>query len=503
LFYFHLHFFAIHNVLSEPLEPKKVKNDHLFQLQSELFTLYHEKKLDSFGMYVYGTVLKELQKSQVLNIPRLSENEESKNLYIASQCGTDMVHAVLVDSLQNFPFNWSAWLDLATVCVENPALQQEVDAMLQSNAVLANHWMYHLFLVHIFLEQQENSFALQLIDGLRYRPPSPDDPERSSIGLFSNSSYLKAMEAVAYYNLRDFDTAKEHFVELYQRDPMRLDQMDIFSNILYVKESKAELSQLAHRAIRCDKYRPETCCILGNYYSSKGQHGKAVQHFQRALKLDRSCHSAWTLMGHEYIEFKNTAAAIEAYRRAVDINPRDYRAWYGLGQTYELMKMPMYSQFFFTKAAALRPYDSRMWCAIGTCCLSLDKRADAIRCFERALSNNDSEGVATQKLASLYREAGEIDRAAQCYQRHLTVKVRLVAHGEALLSDDDGLDEIHVESTEAEAILFLAWYHKERKNLTKASRLCSRLLEYPGPEKDEAKALLREIRARISTLERL
>lgn len=50
--------------------------------------------------------------------------------------------------------------------------------------------------------------------------------------------------------------------------------MDIYSNILYVKEDFAGLSNMAHHAIETDKYRPESVCIVGNYYSLKGQHEK-------------------------------------------------------------------------------------------------------------------------------------------------------------------------------------------------------------------------------------
>ena len=118
--------------------------------------------------------------------------------------------------------------------------------------------------------------------------------------------------------------------------------MDTYSNILYVKELKPQLSYLAHESTRIDQYRVETCCIVGNYYSLKGRHEKAVLYFRRALKLDRKYLAAWTLMGHEYLELKNAPAAIEAYRRAVDTNPMDYRAWYGLGQTYvTLMTHPL------------------------------------------------------------------------------------------------------------------------------------------------------------------
>lgn len=59
-----------------------------------------------------------------------------------------------------------------------------------------------------------------------------------------------------------------------------------------------------------DKYRPETCCIIANYYSLRGQHEKAVEYFRRALKLNRNYLSAWTLMGHEYVEMQNPHAAI-------------------------------------------------------------------------------------------------------------------------------------------------------------------------------------------------
>ena len=39
-----------------------------------------------------------------------------------------------------------------------------------------------------------------------------------------------------------------------------------------MEEVFAALSHLANRVSMADKYRPESCCIVGNYYSLKGQH---------------------------------------------------------------------------------------------------------------------------------------------------------------------------------------------------------------------------------------
>ena len=62
----------------------------------------------------------------------------------------------------------------------------------------------------------------------------------------------------------EFGPAEETLEAILQNDPFRLDNMDAYSNILYVKEDKARLSYLANLAHNTDKYRPETCCIIGS-----------------------------------------------------------------------------------------------------------------------------------------------------------------------------------------------------------------------------------------------
>lgn len=291
---------------------------------------------------------------------------------------------------------------------------------------------------------------------------------------------MLAQAAVANYNMREFDEAQQSFERLLQADPHRLENMDTYSNILYVKECKTALSYLAHIAVQNDKYRPETCCIIGNYYSLKGQHEKAVLYFRRALQLNRQYLSAWTLMGHEYVEMRNTPAAIEAYRHAVDIYERDYRAWYGLGQTYEILAMPFYSLYYYRKATTLRPYDARMWCAMAGCYELLKRPQEAIKCYVRAESLQDREGIALHKLAKLYQDLGNTHKAASYFAQNLQRR-----------------DEEEVGGGETvEALLFLATHCKTTDRLEEAEQYCNRLLDLPsGQEKEEARALLREIRA--------
>ena len=440
------------------------------QLSSELLAYYEDEALDAFGLHVYGMVLSACEKAPLL--PH-----------------SPAPQTVLMQSLMLFPYNWSCWLDLADCAVRDRQAERDIELKLQP--ILGGHFMYHFFCAHLQASHQDHAAALQIYEKWVERD------------LFPGSPYLLTECAVSHYHLRQFGNA-QHMLEGLHRDmPYRLDSMDIYSNILYVQEDAVTLSQLAHTAVQVDKYRAETSCIVGNYYSLKQQRAKAIQAFQRALALDRTYVSAWTLMGHEYVEWKQTAHAMEAYRQAVQVAPTDYRAWYGLGQTYEFLSMYLYALYYYKQATNLRPNDARMWCAIGQVLVYLQRPRDAIRAYERALQLDDSEGVATLKLASLYQEQAQTEKAAQCYSRHLQLRyVASQPHGKASMNSTPALDvmlpQLVVQEAEAEALLYLAQYHRDHGEYETASLFASRLLEYPGPEKEQAKALLRDIRSRKS-----
>ncbi|KAJ0401728.1 hypothetical protein P43SY_003049 [Pythium insidiosum] len=442
-------------------------NPHLKELYLSLSADHRAGRLDGHALYLFAVVLR-----------RLGNDAPD---------GAEMTtRRVLLEAIRLYPWNWSAWMELAAL---SPFTSHEEEASLSA----ASPWMFHLFEAHVLLDQQQTDAARQVLDHLA--------------ALFPQSTYLLAQQALTSYHLRDFDQAQDQFEQLVAVDPQRLDTMDVYSNVLYVKEDKSELSRLAHRALQVEKYRPETCCIIGNYYSLKNKHDRAIVYFHRALKLDPNFLSAWTLIGHEYVELKNTSAAIEAYRRAVTLNARDYRAWYGLGQAYEILNMYLYSIYYYKKAAAIRPYDARMWCALGGCYEKLGKSDEAITCFERAVRNQDREGVASYHLGRILAQRGRPHAAAKYYQLHLGLRdlstMRQRSQAEEA-EDDEDVDDvelprgatIRLDTPQAlAAVLFLANYWKEAGRFQSATLLCNRLLDVQGPEKEEAKALLREMRS--------
>ncbi|GAA5971241.1 hypothetical protein JCM8115_005814 [Rhodotorula mucilaginosa] len=329
-----------------------------------------------------------------------SASPESSDLRLAAL-------ETLVNSVRAEPYNWSAWLKIAE-CLDGP---EELEATMP---FLPSGYPLLFFYVHCSLEiHAANDVLLDIVDELEQvfgRECAP----------------VTGMRALVHYHMRDFDDATAVFHKLHESDPYRLEDLDVLSNILYVSEKRAELATLAQEYTRVDRMRPETCCLVGNYFSLRRDHEKAITYFRRALKLDRSYLSAWTLMGHEYVEIKNTNAAIASYRRAVDVNRKDYRAWYGLGQTYELLGEPYYALNYYQRATALRPYDARMWSALATCNEKLKRVPDAIQCHQRALLATEAgEGSdIALRIGKLYASRGQGDHAAAYHRRALNEGLR-------------------------------------------------------------------------------
>lgn len=497
-------------------------NPYLKELYLALSMAYQQNSLDGFGLYLYAVILKRLgyststgstQDSTTTPICMKTRHradiveEQKRQQYHGSandkrtkfdSAATTLTFDVttrfiLIESIRRYPWNWSAWMELAA---HSPFTSSEEEIILAASCP----WMYQLFQAHVLLDQQQNDAARQVLMSLEEH--------------FPQSSYLLAQQALTSYHIRDFDQSQEQFQRLAERDPHRMENMDVYSNVLYVKEDKTELSRLAHRALKVEKYRPETCCIIGNYYSIKNKHDRAIIYFHRALKLDPNFLSAWTLIGHEYIEMKNISAAIEAYRHAVDLSARDYRAWYGLGQAYEILNMFLYSIYYYRKSVAIRPYDARMWCALGGCYEKLSKVDEALACFHRAVNNQDREGIASFHLGRLNAARGQQHEAAKFYLIHLGLRSTVTS----ALQDESGKSKasgshhtsnnqkeefvlfcsssgnIRIDTPQAlSATLYLAYYFKQLRQFTEATIFCNRLLDMQGPEKEEAKALLREM----------
>jgi len=99
---------------------------------------------------------------------------------------------------------------------------------------------------------------------------------------FRDSVWVMSLRASALYHLhgrsfacglilfaimmKDFGQAEKQFEKILAVAPYRIDDIDVYSNILYVTDNRLKLSRLAHEFLELDKDRPEVCCLVGQSY---------------------------------------------------------------------------------------------------------------------------------------------------------------------------------------------------------------------------------------------
>ncbi|KAK4688460.1 anaphase-promoting complex subunit 8, partial [Tremellales sp. Uapishka_1] len=388
----------------------------------------------------------------------------------------DLAIECFVQSIIEKPYNWSCWSQLGQ-------LVKSADMFIDLKERLPSTPMLTFFAITVMLDlHTATDLVTHMIQEL--------------LDIFPGSVHLQAQRAMVYYHMRDFETAEKQFDAVQQADPYRMEEVDIYSNMLYVMDKRAKLGKLAHEYAEIDRNRAEVCCLIGNYYSSRSEHTKAIIYFKRSLMLNREYLPAWTLMGHEFVELKNSHAAIEAYRRAIDVNAKDYRAWYGLGQAYELLDMPMYAIEYYNQATSLRPYDCRMWGALATVYEGLHRLPDAIQAHTRALLGADALQTPTilLKLASLHTSLSESSgeklsaKATEYHKKLLALGERAGTSTSELATSYLTVAEWEMRGNNEEGDWGLAAAYLEKVSQTNSD------------QRDKAEELLRELRLKEATL---
>jgi anaphase-promoting complex subunit 8 len=157
------------------------------------------KQLNAINLYLLGVILK--QKNC---------KEEAKEVFI--------------EALNKMPLLWSAWLELAQ-------LTQQKDARATVFDKLRPHWAKNFYYACFFLDKQQAKDSIDLNSAL-YRH-------------FKDSVYIMNQIAHASYIAQEYDVAIDWFQRLLRADPYRYENLDLYSNILYIKENYGELANLA------------------------------------------------------------------------------------------------------------------------------------------------------------------------------------------------------------------------------------------------------------------
>lgn len=186
--------------------------------------------------------------------------------------------------------------------------------------------------------------------------------------------WILAQIGKAHYERCMYAEAEKDFLKVRNLCPSWLDDMEVFSNVLWQLKKDVDLTYLSRVLMEQDRLSPQAWFALGNAFSLQRDHTNAIICFTRSTHLEPKFAYAYTLQGHEHLANEEFDKALLSYRSAVQADHRHYNGWYGLGQVYEKMGKHDEAEVHFRKAATINPTNPFLAVRIGAVRISIPLR---------------------------------------------------------------------------------------------------------------------------------
>jgi len=199
-----------------------------------------------------------------------------------------------------------------------------------------------------------------------------------------DTPWVLAQMGRAQYEQASYPEAEKYFRRVRTLAPSRLEDMEVYSTILWHLKREADLSFLAHDLVENAWHSSEAWCALGNAWSLAQDHEQALRCFKRATQLNPKFAYAYTLQGHEHVLNEEYDKALTAYRHAIAADRRHYNAYYGIGKVYERLGNYDKAYTHYQAASVIHPKNAVLICCLGTVLEKQKQMVGALQYFTRA-----------------------------------------------------------------------------------------------------------------------
>ena len=205
--------------------------------------------------------------------------------------------------------------------------------------------------------------------------------------------------------------AEKYFARMKAMAPSTLEDMEVYSTILWHLKNEVDLAFLAHEILDVDRLSPQAWCAVGNSFSVQRDHDQALKCFKRATQLDPKFAYAFALQGHEHVSNEEYDKALSAYRSAIAAENRHYNAWYGLGKVFEKQGKYTMAEQHFRTASSINPTNAVLIACIGTVLEKLKNPKAALIQYAKAADLEPKATNPRYKKARVLMTLGQPDLA--------------------------------------------------------------------------------------------
>jgi len=226
-----------------------------------------------------------------------------------------------------------------------------------------------------------------------------------------DTAWVQAQMGRAHYEQAAYGNAEKHYARVRQLAPTRLEDLEIYSTVLWHLKRETQLSYLAYELTDAAYYAPQTWCVVGNSNSLSKEPEQALACFRRATAIDPDFAYAHTLQGHEHVANEEYEKALQAYRLAIAADHRHYNAYYGIGRVYERLGDYKAAHAHFHYASIINPTNPVLYVWIGTVLQAQKATAAALQFFTKAVELAPRAAQTRYKRARALLAVGQMEMA--------------------------------------------------------------------------------------------
>lgn len=214
-----------------------------------------------------------------------------------------------------------------------------------------------------------------------------------------------------HYEQAAYAEAEKFFRRMRVQAPSRLQDMEVYSTILWHLKRETDLSFLAHELVDSSWYSPQAWCALGNAWSLARDPEQALRCFKRATQLDPRFAYAFTLQGHEHVANEEYEKALTAYRQAIAADRRHYNAYYGIGRVQERLGAYDKAYDHYYAAQTINPNNAVLICCMGGVLEKQKQVVPALHAYSKAAELAPKAAQTRYKKARALLTVGQIEAA--------------------------------------------------------------------------------------------
>lgn len=223
--------------------------------------------------------------------------------------------------------------------------------------------------------------------------------------------------ALAYYELKDVQSALEEFDKAIKLDPKNSESYVFQGNCYYDKRKYARAIENYDKAI---ELKPNSAFFYnnrGSAYADLGKYDRAIIDYNKAIELDREFAMAHYGLGLVYFDLRSYEKSIEEYSKAIELNPNYAEAYNNRAASRAKLKDSNTDACIddWEKAIQLNPNIPEPYVNLGVVYHELGKYSEALRNLNKAIEINPNLAVAYYNRGRTFANMGNYNMATKDY----------------------------------------------------------------------------------------